>query len=140
MARNIELLESTMRHIIDCPESWDQSQWFCNTTACFAGHVALSQGFRPPVGPLEGWENSLGVCYSREGDMLTAKLVAQDALGLDEDEAALLFSSTNTLDELQLIVKGLVDGQSVSQITLVLCSCYNREQRERNQLRVDLSL
>jgi len=44
-APNAELAYAVLDRIDADPESWDQTIWSCNTTACFAGHaVQLSGG------------------------------------------------------------------------------------------------
>lgn len=49
MPKNWSLLIRTAEHIIDHPESWDQSWFFqeCGTVACFAGWTTLLEGYKP---------------------------------------------------------------------------------------------
>jgi hypothetical protein len=60
---NIELLDLTLWHIENNPETWNQGEWRCGTSYCFAGHAALLSGW-VPVGEdtelywrLHGWES-----------------------------------------------------------------------------------
>ena len=44
MAFNLELAERALKNIETFPETWDQTDWRCGTTYCFAGHVAMLAG------------------------------------------------------------------------------------------------
>ena len=58
MSINVELLESTMFHILADPQNLDQTEWACGTTRCFAGHAVEMAGakidftgcFATPIG------------------------------------------------------------------------------------------
>ena len=95
--RNIELLQQTMQHILDHPEQHDQTIWMneCRTVACFAGWTCL----------LSGQVSSYWVFIPNR---------AIDLLGLTEDEANILFSERNTIPQLQLMVKDLVNGDELN--------------------------
>lgn len=137
MSVNVELLESTMTKIMDDPKSWRQAAWMCGTTACFAGHVAQQQGYvamlytdiedrgqtmtlrpRYQVGENIGYDQR---CLNSQNDRSTVREVARDALGLDDEQSLLLFAGDNTIDKLQLIVKGLANGETVEEIKAALC-------------------
>lgn len=47
---NMELLDKVLGHIKANPETWNQADYRCGTTYCFAGHAALMSGWKP-VGP-----------------------------------------------------------------------------------------
>jgi hypothetical protein len=42
---NAELAYRVLDHIDAHPESWDQTQWVCGTTACFAGWALRLSGY-----------------------------------------------------------------------------------------------
>jgi hypothetical protein len=101
MTRNVELLQATMQQILDNPEQHDQMSFVdenaCGTTACFAGWAAL----------LSGWsvrQIRLANCMYSVG----AKL-----LGLTDDEASILFYSSNSRAALELMVRDLVNGDEL---------------------------
>src|SRR5690348_5458725 len=50
---NIELLEKVLKHIEDNPETWDQGNWRCGTSYCFAGHAVLLSGWTPKSPDME---------------------------------------------------------------------------------------
>lgn len=126
--RNTVELEAVMQYISDNPEEWDQENWWCGSVACFAGHVAMRgkcvplderpiDGYVPPrmiprLGNHREINWDMGVYSSENGKMTTVREYARDRLGLDDREAELLFASYNTLDNLQHIVKGLVNGDA----------------------------
>jgi hypothetical protein len=125
--RNTAELEAVMQHIIDNPEDWDQEMWWCESTACFAGHVAARNGCHLNVASphpyrlrsvmTQPWNSRLTPLYDQVVDdparkPITVREYARDVLGLTDDEADLLFSGSNELEALQHIVKGLVNGDS----------------------------
>lgn len=125
--RNTQELEAVMQYISDNPEEWDQENW-CGTTMCFAGHVAMRNGCQRAVvsqlndfGAMEFRHVELGsrTFIVRDHfvlDPLSKKVTvceyARDILGLEDDEANLLFSGSNGIEDLQHIVKGLVNGDA----------------------------
>jgi hypothetical protein len=112
---------------------WYQAEWFvigrnqigwhtfaadpmCLTAGCFAGHYAFSQGFTEPFqtpgGP--GLRNPVTreilLAQAREQCQPTVARYAMEGLGLDPDQADWLFCANNTLEDLQMIVDDLCDG------------------------------
>lgn len=116
--RNVELLERVMQHIDDHPAQHDQEVWLdeCGTAACFAGWACLLSGWQ--VGAVD---NSMTIptatVFSPDGlQELGVGTTARDLLGLTTDEAAQLFNSMNTRDELRLMVKDLVNGDQLRNV------------------------
>lgn len=104
MVRNVELLESVMRHVLDHPDKHDQGKWVCGSKACFAGHALLMSGYsRKKIDKLAG---QFGSGYRK-----LVVIAAADELGLTLEEASVLFSIRNTVPDLQLMVKALVNGE-----------------------------
>ena len=110
---DIPLARKTIEHIEAHPEEWEQSEWICKTGMCYAGHSAHFAGAEAPEG--------------RWGDALSARVTgpaidefstpydgwvhisdyAQHVLGLADGEAARMFWSDNSLDDLRGMVTSL---------------------------------
>jgi len=117
---NVELLQQTMQFIDDHPEQHDQSsfgyQTECGTFACFAGWACMLSGevtwlMQPGFKGLRTREGRLKRVLTREG--LPASAAAQELLGLDDHEAGILFGPHNTREALKLMVKDLVNGDTL---------------------------
>jgi hypothetical protein len=109
---NVQLLEQTMRHIIDHPETHDQGIWVsdkedCGTTACFAGWACLLSGAKQYDVTLSQSTFSADTASG----WIRADDLAVQLLGIDEDTATNLFDGDNTVDDLQRIVKQLVNRE-----------------------------
>jgi hypothetical protein len=102
---NTELLEQTMRHIIDNPKAHNQTVWVddCGTTACFAGWTCLLSGYR-----------YLGerLFSDNHGQIVHPQQLAVQLLGLTYEDAHKLFHYENTIEDLQLIVKDIINKYS----------------------------
>lgn len=85
---------------------WDQTEWigkrFCGTVCCVAGKVALEDGHRPV--------NDLSYIITVDGRRMGVDTYAMDALGLNDDQADVLFEASNTLDDLRVIVEAIRAG------------------------------
>lgn len=102
--RNTELLERTMQYILDHPERHDQVN-YCGTSQCFAGWAAH----------LEGWKivSTFPAVVEKNGVRRQVGGLAKELLGLTNVEANTLFGGDNARYELQLMVKDLVNGESM---------------------------
>lgn len=111
MERNTELLEATMQHILDHPNSHDQGRYFnsCGTPSCFAGWAIHLAGYR--------YTDGVRVCQispTGDGKALAADGVfAAQLLGIDLVNAWRLFNAGNTRSMLELMVKDLVNGDDL---------------------------
>lgn len=47
MPVNVPLLDATLNHIIQNPKDWNQNEWRCGTSYCFAGWAAVISGWEP---------------------------------------------------------------------------------------------
>jgi hypothetical protein len=116
---NRELLERTMQYIEDHPEEHYQGMWFmkteCGTTACFAGWACLLSGLTPDFTqrPYNFTDRS---SYYVKDDERWVKPIATELLGVSEDDAEILFHSANSLDELKLMVKDLLNGEHLESV------------------------
>lgn len=128
---NHELLDEIMEFIKIHPTQWRQSSWYmwvdpetgvekfrvteeevteknsCGSSMCFAGHVALHEGFpSPPVGNHREWERGVidrdanGGHYFESVDDFALK-----RLGLSHEQGDVLFDGGNTLKMLERIVE-----------------------------------
>lgn len=137
---NVELLDEIMSYIEAHPRTWNQANWYvnvdpedgstkhfwrieevteqnsCGTSFCFAGHVALREGF--PAPPLQNgveWERE--VSGERWGEAVDA--FAEKVLGIDPEQAEALFAGENTMADLRNMVTALkVSNGSVPGIVL----------------------
>ena len=100
MTKNIPLLKQVLAHIEANPETWRQDSWRCETGFCFAGWTAELTGAK--------WarpEKQLDPNVLRgDGESEHVADYAQRVLGLEENEADLLFSMFRTLDDLRRMV------------------------------------
>jgi hypothetical protein len=112
---NKELLERTMQYIEDHPEEHDQTMWFvqtpCGTTACFAGWACVLSGLKPDFTIQAPFNYRPDITYHVEGTDEWVKPVAQKLLGLTHYDADTLFDASNTVEELKMYVKDLLNGE-----------------------------
>ena len=96
---NKELLQLTLDTIKQNPQHWDQTQWHCGTTHCFAGIAELLHKQQP-----------IDNCISEEDiDSSDVYNYAVEALGLTIYQADSLFSPVNTLEDLEHRVNVLMN-------------------------------
>lgn len=113
MKRNTELLEQTMRHIIDHPRTHDQTSYFtaCATPSCFAGWAIFLAGYRMVDSECLYPEG----LACRSGHLAPYGAHAAELLGLAGEEAKTLFCGGNTREMLALMVKDLVNGDELKE-------------------------
>lgn len=150
---NEALLRETLQYIKEHPQQWNQEVWFtwkdangnrlfdaievefeevnsCNSAFCFAGHAALKSGFgKPPKDSNRVWEY----------DGVEVSEWATDKLGLTWDQADVLFSSSNTMEDLELIVNAILENPNIGGDELYdltskydddYCTCCSSEDDE----------
>lgn len=112
---NIELLDRVIAHIKANPESWDQMKYanWCGTAFCVAGHAALMANPTFRV---------------RDGDLIDPANVEKwhswhyagaQALGLDPDQAEVLFSALNSLERIEAMRDALAADPGADLYALV---------------------
>lgn len=130
-------LEAVLDHIRMNPKEHDQSTWGaqtdCGTTMCFAGTAVHLAGY-PLIWEKRIFEDERLAFYCKVPDSYTGKRVgdrhpdlnpdydiacihevATHELGLDYDEAHELFWNSDTFDEIEEAVKGIINNnQSVA--------------------------
>lgn len=113
MSVNVELLEEVMQQIKDHPEQHYQGWWFkntpeCGSAMCFAGWTCHLNGWLPLFG-YDGWAHKV---KNQDGEVRSVMHVAAQLLGLelvDDDDCPDLFRPENTKEDLELMVKDLVN-------------------------------
>lgn len=110
MSVNVTELEASMTHIVDHPEEWDQTQWVCGSAACFAGRGLLNHGYRVFYNAAEDRHMA-----SKDGVLTDVASAAAKLYGITGMDAKILFSSINTLDTLQGMVKDLANGEELDK-------------------------
>ena len=88
--KNIRLAVEVVNHILDNPDLWDQYEWHCGTTHCFAGHVQI----------MGGRAENAKKCFN---DLI-------ELLGVCEEDADWLTNSRRPLSDLHAYVKSYVNG------------------------------
>lgn len=146
---NVELLQKTLQFIKENPRTWVQTDWFlildsdtkelvphlvdieveeinsCGTAFCFAGHAALMEGFpAPPKSNFSEWRRlPEGADYPE-----TASDFARKRLGLDWNQADILFHPGNSMEDLQILVDALIENPDISAEDMeALTSWYDRD-------------
>lgn len=128
---NVKLLLEIMDFIKAHPTTWSQEDWFrvvdrktgntkyvsefskveeinsCGTSFCFAGHVALHEGFpAPPINTNDSWTRIVDdpeIEYPEHVEDF-----ARDRLGLTYRQANALFAENNSMEDLERMVSALV--------------------------------
>lgn len=140
MTVNVKLLRETLEFIKAHPNDWDQDFWRwmpdpedneperCGTVMCFAGWAAELGGCRWVAKPHQAYAEYV---QSNEADRrwlernpdrgwafatvkgrqaVSVQVRAQRVLGLNDEQASLLFNGSNDLDVLEGIVDELCQG------------------------------
>lgn len=101
--RNDDLAYQTLDYIREHPEEWDQEDYFCGTTACFAGRAII----------LEAQNRGLKdrrELYSHHHS--TSSRLAAGLLGWTDAEASSVFHNyTRDFAELEKRVKAVLNGE-----------------------------
>jgi hypothetical protein len=104
---NMPLLRRILHQIDEHPETYEQSVYAsdspCGTSYCVAGHAAVMSGAKPywqRLDPLST-EPYFRADETEDGEMI--RVVAQQALGLTDDEACQLFDSENCREDVELV-------------------------------------
>jgi len=111
---NIDVLEEALSFITDHPEQHQQAYWNCESGACFAGHIALLNGYRPAYSVISETVIDGLVLGPDETSYRTPHLAASLA-GLTDVESELLFVAGNTRDEIALMIKDMRNGEDITK-------------------------
>ena len=136
---NVDLLRETLDHIKNNPQTWRQDVWFthvdpetgfrtdelisfdveevnsCGTAFCFAGHAALKSGFvAPPKNSYSHWcKEEYDEASGRTRTIFVDDHAAK-ALGITWDQADVLFSGENSMEDLETIVNAIIEDPDIS--------------------------
>ncbi|MFD5321115.1 hypothetical protein [Streptomyces sp. NPDC127098] len=118
---NGDLLHTTLRHIQDGRESWDQTVWRAGNRGCFAFHAARLAGavLEDPEPTITWGDGSIDpnddvrvvvndaarALGYEDGDFISINLFARRALKLSDEQAAELFCGCNGLADLERLVQ-----------------------------------
>lgn len=137
---NYELLDEMYNFIKEHPQTWEQASWFknvdtetgrekvyvrietveelnsCGSSFCFAGHIALREGFpSPPLNNNLEWDRKvINYTYSTEYIYESVGSFAAKRLGLGELVADQLFDPFNTLEDLRFMILALKVDPEIS--------------------------
>lgn len=121
-----DLLVEAMAQIEMEPGSWVQKFWLsrcenflpednlCGTAGCLAGWVTILDADYLTE---HGWviDYTHQVLSNKQGDTMSIGVYAADRLGLDQESAEALFFEDNTMDDLRVGVKAVLNGQDVTE-------------------------
>lgn len=99
------LLDRTLNRIAQHPDEWQQSSWWCGTAGCFAAHGLIEAGYSIDELDLlakRSWQRR--VRDTNEVFISPIAIRAQEVMGLDEQEAAVLFDGDNNFEMLERMV------------------------------------
>ena len=106
--QNKDVADAVIGFIEAHPEVHNQLDWRCETGMCFAGWTAEING--------EEWWNSIPVTGAYDNPVLASgehvSVWARKFYDVTDEEADMLFSATNTVDDIKYAVKLISDGES----------------------------
>lgn len=108
---NIDKLHEALDYITAHPEEHVQEKWTCNTGACFAGHVALLNGYRVD---LDWCGNVIDGQVMKDDKSFFVDIVAIDILDIDPRTGDVLFNSHNTRDSLASMIADIEAGEDIT--------------------------
>lgn len=102
-------LRFALNHIKANPREWDQSLWFCDTTACLAGHLVLLDGWEP----IEDEDGDEGYHIINGDQTGTVDSIACSIAGILGEEGDVLWNGDNSLDQLEALIRRLEADQAI---------------------------
>jgi hypothetical protein len=100
-----ERLWATLKAVEDNPNHWNQDNWHCGTSHCFAGFAELIATELQPENTHDDIIERIVAQSDAIGDcVFMTRLNAQWWLGISDGHRRALFSGTNSLETLQLMV------------------------------------
>jgi len=108
---NTELATKVFNHIVNNPEEWNQSSYYCGAAACFAGHTCIIAGLvnRSELGSLKEFKgkffiNRLKQIFSNNDEYRSIREEAADLLSLALNDADTLFYGHNDIYDIKDIL------------------------------------
>jgi hypothetical protein len=110
---NVPLLRKVLEHVTAHPEEWNQKWWATKTTESSCGTACCVAGWAVSwAGHDFKWDsNGEASVYIRERDARAIPHVAQELLGLNPEQAGILFFSGNTLPMLWEFANEFTEGE-----------------------------
>lgn len=102
---NWTLFERTLAAIKANPEHWDQGDWHCGTSHCFAGFaqvLSLQDAGDLPTELDDCDEESV---YEASGCAMNTLDIAKELLSVSEDQSDWLFSQNRSIEEFELCLQ-----------------------------------
>lgn len=109
MAVNVELLQKTLDTIKANPQHWNQINWHCGTSHCFAGFTELIAN-NLPIETSDKQVRALKLSGKLE---FYTSCYAEKLLGISEKDGDTLFDRYNTLAQLERMVAYLIEHGSL---------------------------
>lgn len=106
------LLDQALTQIINHPDTWDQSDWFCGTKACLAGHICLLAGAKP-LNSSDPDVQDMGI-VTYDGTTRTAFLLAEQLCGLLRWEGTWMWAADRTMPDLYEAVTRISNDQALT--------------------------
>lgn len=106
---SIAHLRNAVEYIRKNPREWDQSLWFCGTTACLAGHLVALDGWEP----LEDEDGDEGFHIINGDQIGTVDTIACEIAGILHQEGEVLWNGANGLQTLDMLVRRLEADQAI---------------------------
>lgn len=141
--RNYALIEKVWTWIKDHPRKHHQGMWLstCGTAGCFAGWTTLLSGY-------EAWNhNSVRISpddpnakalahdipwFEQDTTVAPVGSLATVLLGLENEDAGRLFNASNSRPMLELMVKDLMNGDTLQEPTYYRKLRMEQLKKERN--------
>lgn len=119
---NVPLMRKVLEHITEHPEEHDQGVWAektpCGTTYCMAGHTVLMAGHEiawsggpTDVSNEDGADHVTKSVVTPDGLTNYIPYVAARELGLDRDQASMLFYDSSSIEDLWESANFYTDGE-----------------------------
>lgn len=124
---NIELLQLTLKTIKENPQHWNQENWHCGTSHCFAGFVELISNNIPIETDEDDLikKHDLGETFEDLFDekqfYWNTESYARQRLGITAHDADVLFFPFNTLKNLEEYVDTLIQEGSLKKYADPYC-------------------
>lgn len=122
-------LRSALDYIKDNPREHDQTIWICGTAACLAGHIALRAGWRPR--PLH-LEDDSSAYVAKDGHWGLIADVACGIVGIREEEGAVLWRPSRSIEALEMYVQRLQADQGIYSTLYLKPKAYDHAWTDYN--------
>ena len=87
-----------------------KTEWLCGSVGCYMGWVVYLECYvnnNPDLEPAEYDEEY----FNYKGQHRHVREIASDLLGLDEHDAIMIYRGDNTIEDLEVMVKDMANGE-----------------------------